>query len=105
LVLLILIAACICMINKSSKTKKTPFEIWNEYYSHKPQEQNVETNKDIHHFYNKTPRPSSHRLSIAPSPGFTPHVSSRVAFRNSQISSQRNSLSPNRNIQMHNNHL
>jgi len=51
-------------------------------------EQNA--NQDIHHFYNRTPRPSINQPTV-----FTPHLSTKTTYRNSQLGgqlgSQRNS--------------
>jgi hypothetical protein len=91
-ILLILIGICAFILNRKSKTTTlTPFEKWTTHYSTKrpvpqPQlKQNV-VDDDIHHFYNKSPRPS-----FNPNPTFTPHLSTRQSQRYSQTSPQRNS--------------
>jgi hypothetical protein len=103
IIFLILIAACVFVINKKSKDK-TPFQKWTDHYSVKRPTQIID--EDIHHFYNKGPRPSTPRLSINANTPFTPHLSSKTAFRNSQmggqLGSQRNSLSPGKKLQLHN---
>lgn len=105
IVFIILISACIYVLNKKT-TKPSPFEIWTSHYSNKnqPSQHPPVVNEDIHHFYNKTPRPS-----INPNPVFTPHISANPSYRNSQLGgqlgSQRNSLRlslPNRRQQHHN---
>jgi hypothetical protein len=101
IVFLVIIGGCVFFIN--SKQKHTPFEKWVNYYSTDPRNKTdprntIDINKnthvvndDIHHFYNKNPR-----LSVNPNPIFTPHVSSRSTFHNSQgsgrYSTQRCSL-------------
>jgi hypothetical protein len=93
---LIIIGACVFIIKKSND-KKTPFEIWTSHYSNNQPAQQQPIDEDIHHFYHKTPRPSTPRLSINPNTPFTPHISSKTSFRNSQLGgqlgSQRNSIS------------
>jgi len=87
-VLLILVGICAFIINRRSKTTTlTPFEKWTTHYSSKgPQlKQNV-VDDDIHHFYNKSPRPS-----FNPNPTFTPHLSTRQSQRYSQTTPKRNS--------------
>lgn len=79
------------MLSKKSQ-KLTPFEKWTSYYqnSKKSEQPKLVVNDDIHHFYNRTPRPS-----IYNEPAFTPHLSGKPAHRNSQLGgqlgSQRNS--------------
>ena len=69
----------------------TPYEIWSSHYSNKNKNQQpiqppAQMNEDIHHFYTKSnnyapsPRPSFNQNTV-----FTPHVSGRTSFRNSQI--------------------
>jgi hypothetical protein len=103
IIFLMLIAACVFVINKKSKDK-TPFQKWTDHYSVKRPTQVID--EDIHHFYNKGPRPSTPRLSINANTPFTPHLSNKTAFRNSQmggqLGSQRNSLSPNKRMHPHN---
>ena len=103
IIFLILIAACVFVINKQAKDK-TPFQKWTDHYSVKRPTQIID--EDIHHFYNKGPRPSTSRLSINANTPFTPHLSSKTAFRNSQmgghLGSQRNSLSPGKKMHPHN---
>ena len=103
IIFLIFIAACVFVINKKSKDK-TPFQKWTDHYSVKRPTQVID--EDIHHFYNKGPRPSTPRLSINANTPFTPHLSNKTAFRNSQmggqLGSQRNSLSPGKKLQVHN---
>ena len=62
------------------------------YYASKNQ-QSPPPNEDIHHFYNRSPRPSINQNTI-----FTPHVSGRISTRNSQIVSPviYNKNNPNR---------
>jgi hypothetical protein len=115
IVALIVVVACIFFARKSSKEKKTPYQIWSEHYSNKNQPmQNLENNvinhppihmnEDIHHFYSKSPRPSFNQNTV-----FTPHVSGRISSRNSQIvspiGSQKNvqRLSFSRGPSLHNN--
>jgi len=101
-VFIILISVCVYLLNRN-KTKSSPFERWTSHYSNKNQQtqQLPVVNDDIHHFYNRTPRPS-----ISPNPVFTPHISANPSYRNSQmggkLGSQRNSLRvslPKRNQQ------
>jgi hypothetical protein len=91
-ILLILVGICAFIINRRSKTTTlTPFEKWTTHYSSegpvpRPQlKQNV-VHDDIHHFYNKSPRPS-----FNPNPAFTPHLSTRQSQRYSQTTPKRNS--------------
>ena len=99
ILLLIFIGICVFMINKNSKDKKSPYEIWSAYYNSKSDNNINQTNtittpnnmdNDIHHFYSKSQRPS-----IYPAPSFTPHISNKSTTRNSTIDkplgSQRNS--------------
>jgi hypothetical protein len=103
IIFIMLIAVCAFVINKKSKDK-TPFQKWTDHYSVKRPTQVID--EDIHHFYNKGPRPSTPRLSINANTPFTPHLSGKSAFRNSQmggqLGSQRNSLSPNKRMHPHN---
>ena len=101
-VFIILISVCVYILNRKT-TKSSPFERWTSHYSNKNQQtqQVPVVNDDIHHFYNRTPRPS-----ISPNPVFTPHISANPSYRNSQmggkLGSQRNSLRvslPKRNQQ------
>jgi len=117
IVALIVVVACIFVARKSSKEKKTPYQIWSEHYSNKGQEMqnqnknvithppiNMKEDNDIHHFYSKSPRPSFNQNTV-----FTPHVSGRISSRNSQIvspiGSQKNvqRLSFSRGPSLHNN--
>jgi hypothetical protein len=84
ILVIILVGACVFFTRKS-KGKMTPYEIWSSHYSNKNQQSTVQSpsthmNEDIHHFYNKAPRPSINQNTV-----FTPHVSGRTSFRNSQI--------------------
>ena len=86
-ILVILLAISCVFFSKKSKEKKTPYEIWSSHYSNKNQllQNNIQpqTHEDIHHFYRKSQRPSVNQNSV-----FTPHVSGRTSFRNSQIVTQ-----------------
>ena len=86
ILVILIITFCICFIKKS-KEKKNPYEIWSSYYSNKNQPTHIQpqthVNEDIHHFYRKSQRPSVNQNSV-----FTPHVSGRTSFRNSQIVTQ-----------------
>jgi hypothetical protein len=95
-VLLVMIILCALFISKKSN-KPSPFELWTEHYSNKrdtthtqPMQQLAKEYDDIHHFYNRSPRPS-----INQNPPFTPHLSGKISSRNSQLGgqlgSQRNS--------------
>jgi len=92
ILVIILVAACVFFTRKS-KEKKTPYEIWSSHYSNKNQQNHIHpqmsVNEDIHHFYNKSSNyiPSS-RPSVNQNTVFTPHVSGRMSFRNSQIVTQ-----------------
>jgi hypothetical protein len=116
IVVIIVVAACIFVARKGSKEKMSPYQRWTTHYSNRGQEmqnqnQNVVTHppinmredKDIHHFYNKSPRPSINQNTV-----FTPHVTGRISSRNSQIVSpfgiQKNSqrLSFSRGPSLHN---
>jgi hypothetical protein len=90
---IIVIAACIFAARNSSKEKMSPYQIWTTHYSGRDQQlQNLSHNQnvinhppinvkeDIHHFYNKSHRPSFNQNTV-----FTPHVSGRISSRNSQI--------------------
>jgi hypothetical protein len=79
-ILLIVVCVCIFVTKKKSKEKLSPYQIWNDYYARKPQEKQMNSKEDIHHFYNKSPRPSFNQNTV-----FTPHVSGRISSRNSQI--------------------
>jgi len=95
LILVIILAIACVFFAKKSKEKKTPYEIWSSHYSNKNQplqnhiQPQTHVNEDIHHFYNKssnyipTSKPSVNQNSV-----FTPHVSGRTSFRNSQIVTQ-----------------
>jgi hypothetical protein len=115
IVAIIVIGACIFVARNSSKEKMSPYQIWTTHYSNREkqletQNQNVVNHspinmkEDIHHFYNKSPRPSINQNTV-----FTPHVSGRISSRNSQIvspmGSQRNMqrLSITRGPSLHNN--
>jgi hypothetical protein len=87
------------MYANNKKEKLTPYQIWSAHYSAKTKEAEVvnspqhsphQMNEDIHHFYNRSPRPSINQHTT-----FTPHLSSKTAYRNSQLGgqlgSQRNS--------------
>jgi hypothetical protein len=89
IILVILVVAACIFFTRKSKEKMTPYEIWSSYYSNKnqpaqtniqPPSQSSNMNEDIHHFYTKAPRPSFNQNTV-----FTPHVSGRTSFRNSQI--------------------
>jgi hypothetical protein len=69
----------------------SPYQIWTTHYSNKNQQMRsinpnviihppINVKEDIHHFYNKSPRPSFNQNTV-----FTPHVSGRISSRNSQI--------------------
>jgi hypothetical protein len=85
ILVIILVAACV-FFTKKSNSKMTPYEIWSSHYSNKnqPLQTHVQPqshmNEDIHHFYSKNQRPSVNQNTV-----FTPHVSGRTSFRNSQI--------------------
>jgi len=98
-ILVILIIGACLFFNK--KNSKTPYQIWSEHYTEKSkttsQSQNVVNHppvnlkEDIHHFYTRSPRPSIHQNTV-----FTPHVSGRTSFRNSQIVSP---IGPQKSLQ------
>jgi len=84
ILVIILVAVCVFFTRKS-KGKMTPYEIWSSHYHNKNQQSPIQSpstnmNEDIHHFYHKAPRPSINQNTV-----FTPHVSGRTSFRNSQI--------------------
>lgn len=90
ILVIIIVIACVIFTRKSNG-KMTPYEIWSSHYSKKNQQPHIQspstdTNEDIHHFYTKnnnyipSPRPSFNQNTV-----FTPHVSGRTSFRNSQI--------------------
>jgi hypothetical protein len=94
ILVIIVIAACIFAARNSSKEKMSPYQIWTTHYSNKNQQMRsinpnviihppINVKEDIHHFYNKSPRPSFNQNTV-----FTPHVSGRISSRNSQIVSQ-----------------
>jgi cell division protein FtsN len=103
-ILLIIVCACIFVTKKKSKEKLSPYQVWTDYYAGKPQEKQINSKEDIHHFYSKSPRPSFNQNTV-----FTPHVSGRISSRNSQILSpvgtQKNMqrLSFSRGPALHNN--
>jgi len=79
ILVMIVIGACIFV----SRKKKSPYQIWASHYSNRqstPLQPRDSMNEDIHHFYNKNQRPPVLQHTV-----FTPHVSSRQSFRNSQI--------------------
>jgi hypothetical protein len=89
--IVLVIAACIFAARKSSKEKLSPYQIWTRHYSSKNQQTQhlnenvinhppINVKEDIHHFYNKSHRPSFNQNTV-----FTPHVSGRISSRNSQI--------------------
>ena len=82
ILLLLLILACAFLIRKQSKT---PYENWTTHYNknNTPIEPAPVENEDIHHFYNRSPRPSVHVY-----PAFTPHISSRETLRGSTVSTR-----------------
>ena len=100
-IILALIFACVIYAN-NKKEKLSPYQIWSAHYSnkanvaketdavHTPHHSQTNMNEDIHHFYSKSPR-----LSINQNTTFTPHLSTKTAYRNSQLGgqlgSQRNS--------------
>ena len=97
-IVLALIFACV-MYATNKKEKLTPYQIWSAHYSarakeqetvNSPQHSQQNMNEDIHHFYSKSPRPSINQHTT-----FTPHLSTKTAYRNSQLGgqlgSQRNS--------------
>jgi hypothetical protein len=98
-ILVILIIGACLFFNK--KHSKTPYQIWSEHYTEKSKTQShgenvvdhppVNLKEDIHHFYSRSPRPSMHQNTV-----FTPHVSGRTSFRNSQIVSP---IGPQKNLQ------
>ena len=100
ILVIIIIGACIFV----SRKKQSPYQIWSNYYAKKPQEKQINSNEDIHHFYSKSPRPSFNQNTV-----FIPHVSGRITSRNSQIVSpigfQKNGqrLSFTRGPALHNN--
>jgi hypothetical protein len=92
ILVIILVAACVFFTRKS-KEKKTPYEIWSSHYSNKNKQNHIHpqmsVNEDIHHFYSKNNNCApSQRPSINQNSVFTPHVSGRTSFRNSQIITQ-----------------
>ena len=87
------------MYANNRKDKLSPYQIWSAHYSnkaketeavHMPNHSHTNMNEDIHHFYSKSPRPSINQNTT-----FTPHLSTKPAYRNSQLGgqlgSQRNS--------------
>jgi len=87
ILVIILVAVCVFFTRKS-KGKMTPYEIWSSHYYNKTQQSPIQSpsthmNEDIHHFYHKAARPSINQNTV-----FTPHVSGRTSFRNSQIVTQ-----------------
>jgi hypothetical protein len=82
ILVIIIIVTCIFV----SRKKQSPYQIWANHYSNKKniQDSSIHTrdsmNEDIHHFYRRNQSPSPLQSSV-----FTPHVSSRQSFRNSQI--------------------
>jgi hypothetical protein len=97
-IVLALIFACVMYAN-NRKDKLSPYQIWSAHYSnkakdtdavHMPHHSPSNMNEDIHHFYSKSPRPSINQHTT-----FTPHLSTKTAYRNSQLGgqlgSQRNS--------------
>jgi hypothetical protein len=84
IIVVIIIAGACVFFTRKSKGKMTPYEIWSSHYSNKNQQSPIQPqtqmNEDIHHFYHKAPRPSINQNTV-----FTPHVSGRTSFRNSQI--------------------
>jgi hypothetical protein len=91
ILVIIVIAACIFAARKNSKEKLSPYQIWTRHYSSKNQQTQhlnenvinhppINVKEDIHHFYNKSHRPSFNQNTV-----FTPHVSGRISSRNSQI--------------------
>jgi len=87
ILVIILVSACVFFTRKS-KGKMTPYEIWSSHYYNKTQQSPIQSpsthmNEDIHHFYHKAARPSINQNTV-----FTPHVSGRTSFRNSQIVTQ-----------------
>ena len=97
-IVLALIFACVMYAN-NRKEKLSPYQIWSAHYSnkakdteavHMPPHSPSNMNEDIHHFYSKSPRPSINQHTT-----FTPHLSTKTAYRNSQLGgqlgSQRNS--------------
>jgi len=96
----VLIFACIFFANKK-KDKLSPYQIWSTHYSNKQKEPEPvysvnHANEDIHHFYNRSPRPS-----INQHPVFTPHLSSKIAYRNSQMAGQLGSQRNSQSVAMH----
>ena len=94
-VFLVIIMMCAFIFFRNKKEKQTPYQIWSAHYSARAKEEETvnsrqNMNEDIHHFYNKTPRPSINQHTT-----FTPHLSTKTAYRNSQLGgqlgSQRNS--------------
>jgi hypothetical protein len=80
IIFIMLIAVCAFVINKKSKDK-TPFQKWTDHYSVKRPTQVID--EDIHHFYSKSARPSINQHTT-----FTPHLSTKTAYRNSQLGGQ-----------------
>jgi hypothetical protein len=78
-VLLVLFAGVCIYVRKNNS--KSPYSKWIQHYPsiNAPTLQRAD-NVDIHHFYNKSPRPSFNQNTV-----FTPHVSGRISSRNSQI--------------------
>jgi len=90
LLLLIMICLCAFYVNKNSKEKLSPYQVWSAYYSDRNKSPNINNDlqgnlkgnlkEDIHHFYTRSPRPSVNQNTV-----FTPYVTGRTSFRNSQI--------------------
>jgi hypothetical protein len=94
IIILILVFACMFYANKKNE-KLSPYQIWTAHYSAKSKESDTvhspnHMNEDIHHFYHKTHIPSINQHTT-----FTPHLSAKTSYRNSQLGgqlgSQRNS--------------
>jgi hypothetical protein len=106
IIALIVVGVCVFATRKNSKEKLSPYQVWSAYYSNRDKQNHnqnhnenhnqnnnhnenivihppVRVKEDIHHFYNKSPRPSINQNTV-----FTPHVSGRISTRNSQIVSQ-----------------
>jgi hypothetical protein len=85
-IILLIIGAFMCFMNRKTTDKKTPYEIWTTHYKNNKEIPLQEShNEDIHHFYHKSPR-----LSINPNTTFTPHISTRPS-NSIRLGPQRNS--------------
>jgi hypothetical protein len=91
ILVLLIIFACVLYAN-NKKDKLTPYQIWSAHYSAKSKDPETvnsshhyphHMNEDIHHFYSRSPRPSINQHTT-----FTPHLSTKISHRNSQLGGQ-----------------